>query len=247
MEITIIRHAQSSNNALMEDQHLRVKDPLLTPLGVQQAQRVADWLAQADNLEDMMLLGVDSDERLNNTFRHHITHLYCSPMIRALQTAQPIGQRLGLQPEVWIDIHEHGGIFLKQDGSVQGFGGMTRAEMAAQFPDARLPDAITEQGWWDPARGLEDLSDMHARAIRTARALRLRAATPAGRQDSIALVSHGMFIDSLLKALLHTLPSDRFFFWHYNTALTRLDINDDDSVSVRYSNRVTHLPPEMVT
>ena len=86
MEVYIIRHAQSTNNALMDDQHMRVEDPPLTEVGHQQAERLSAFLATAPNLEDMVRHKVDAPERTSNDFPQTITHLYCSPMHRALQT-----------------------------------------------------------------------------------------------------------------------------------------------------------------
>lgn len=247
MEVYIIRHGQSVNNALMEDQHLRVADPDLTPLGVQQAERVAKFLAEAPDLEQMVRHSIDSDERKAATRPQEITHLYCSPMRRALQTAQPIARALGLRVNVWVDIHEHGGIFLEEDGVVTGLGGMTRSQIAEEFPDYELPETITDAGWWGSASGMEDISGVYARAARVALDLRARAQSPKTRGDKVALVAHGMFIDALLKAFLNNLPSNRYFHWHYNTAVSRVDLIEDGVVLVRYVNRVDHLPPDLVT
>lgn len=246
MEIYIIRHAQSENNALMEDQHLRVQDPSLTPTGFKQADCLSDFLVDATNLEELVRHKVDAPER-ETPFRHTFTHLYCSPMLRALQTTQPVAAKLGMTPEVWIDIHEHGGIFLEKDGVATGFGGMTRSQILADFPDYVLPEAITEDGWWNPLNGMEHISQLYARATRVAGRLRARAQSPETKDDKVALVVHGMFIDALIKAFTHNLPSDRYFHWHYNTAITRLDLIEDGVVILRYANRVTHLPAELVT
>jgi 2,3-bisphosphoglycerate-dependent phosphoglycerate mutase/probable phosphoglycerate mutase len=109
MEIYLIRHGQSVNNALGDDLTRRVMDAPLTELGQQQAAHVAQHLAAADYPEAAFYH--------NGRPRDHygLTHLYCSAMQRALQTALPIGQALGLMPEVWVDIHEHGGIYLDDE------------------------------------------------------------------------------------------------------------------------------------
>ncbi len=246
MELYIIRHGQSQNNALMENQHLRVEDPLLTEAGEQQAQHVARFLADTINLEDLVRKPVDDPAR-GKPHPYQFTHLYCSPMIRTMQTIQPIGETLGITPEIWIDIHEHGGIFLKKDGVTTGYGGQKRQQIVERFPNFVIPDAITEEGWWNPANGMEHIAGCHARAIRVAMDLRKRAQDKESRHDKIAIVSHGMFIDSLLKALTNTLPTNQHFHWHYNTAITRVDFVEHDVVIIRYVNRVTHLPPELIT
>jgi broad specificity phosphatase PhoE len=62
-------------------------------------------------------------------------------------------------------------------------------------------------------------------------------------------VTHGTFLNSLIHALLHLQPSaqSRVYFSHLNTALTRLDFLQDGGLSVRYHNRITHLPVEYLT
>lgn len=246
MELYIIRHGQSTNNALLENQHLRVPDPALTDIGKQQAERVAQYLATCTDVDMLVRYSVDAPERAAVS-TYPITHVYCSPMYRTLQTAQPIARAFGLQPEVWIDIHEQGGIFLEENGSVKAYGGKTRSEILAEFANYALPDAITEAGWWVSQNGKESVELCHARAMRVARRLKERAAQPDSQDHHIALVSHGAFIASLLKALLNLLPGDHFDFYHYNTAITRVVILATGEVAIRCLNRTVHLPPELLT
>lgn len=245
MELYIIRHGQSANNAL-EDHVQRVHDPELTDLGKQQVQRVAEFLAHAES-RDPFVNPTTGFSRRNGIMGAGITHLYCSPMQRALQTAAPIATALGIAPEVWIDIHEHGGIYLDQpEGTPVGMPGRTRAEILADFPNYILPEVITEEGWYNAAQGYENLSLAYGRAIKVAVELRRRASRPEAQDERIALVSHGTFIDALLKALFNQLPARQLYYLHYNTAITRLDFSSDHLV-VRYINRVDHLPPEMIS
>ena len=140
MELYIIRHAQSTNNALA-DLRDRVRDPALTELGQRQAEIVAEHLASGTNLE-LSVGTTEEDTSVRQRHGYGLTRLYCSAMYRALQTAQPIGEALDLAPEVWIDIHEHGGIFLdhgEADGLV-GYPGQTRSEILAEFPNYVLPN-----------------------------------------------------------------------------------------------------------
>jgi broad specificity phosphatase PhoE len=247
MQLYIIRHAQSQNNAsMMLDEYDRVADPELTEVGHQQAEHLAEYLATAEEAEQIVTKHTSENSR---TDRHafKFTHLYCSPMHRSLQTARPIAAALGMKTEVWVDIHEHGGIFLEEKGVVTGYGGRTRLQILDEFPDYVLPDEITERGWWMPEHGREDLPANHARALRVGRALRERAAHDDTKDDRIAIVSHGTFIDSLLKMLYGILPAERVFHWHYNTAMTRVDILQDGVLIIRYVNRIPHLPPHLVT
>lgn len=246
MELYLIRHGQSYNNAVLEYESQRVPDPELTEIGHQQAQCVAEFLATSPNLEDIALMANGRKESAPHP-RHRITHLYASPMHRALQTAKPISAALGLKVEVWIDTHEVGGIWMRKDGVVTGLGGLTRSQIQQHFPDYVLPETITELGWWNPQDGEEDIMRCASRAIRVAKALRHRATQEETMNDAVALVTHGTFMDQFIKALTNNLPSENEFFWHYNTAITRFDIHRDGRVVARYINRVTHLPPHQIT
>lgn len=246
MDVIVIRHGQSTNNALMENQHLRVQDPALTDMGKKQAERVADYLANCPDLEQLVRTPVNSPER-DSVPTYPITHLYCSPMHRTLQTAYPIAQALGLKPEIWVEIHEHGGLFLEENGKDTGHPGLTRSQILADFPDYQVPETITDEGWWKPANGRESLELCTARALSVTRMLKTRAAREESKHDRIALVTHGMFMDQLIKALLSLLPGDRQYFFHYNTAITRFEIGTDGYVYLHCMNRTHHLPPELIT
>lgn len=238
MRLYLIRHGQSTNNALMELGRYdsdREADPNLTEIGQQQAQSVAQWLS--DRL----------DSAGQSAAPYGLTHLYCSPMRRALQTAQPIAQALGLPAALWRDIHEIGGIFLADEqDNVTGFPGMTRQEIEAEFPEMTLSDEIHDHGWWDTGMGRETPAHFVNRAIRVSMALRDRAHT----EERIALVSHAAFLDALLKALLKQSPMhpEERFYLHYNTGVSRLDIDEGRGGDrIHYLNRVDHLPQEQRT
>jgi len=235
MEIYIIRHAQSTNNAL-EDQSERVCDPPLTDLGRRQAEILARHLGQGQ--EPFAQAAGNRNPR-----GYGITRLYCSPMWRALQTAQPIGQILELAPEVWVDIHEYGGIYLDHGdaGGIVGYPGRNRSEILEEFPDYLLPADVTERGWWN--QGREDRSACFGRAIKIARTLRGWAES----DERVAIVSHGGFIDALLKSLLNHAPSPYVFYYHFNAAISRIDLYAGGRLDVRYFNQVAHLPPESIS
>ena len=242
MELYIIRHGQSTNNAL-EDETQREVDAPLTDLGKQQAELLAAYLADGHN-RDRWVNPATGYSRPDDDKGFGVTHLYCSAMYRSLQTTQPIARALGLRPEVWIDIHEHGGIYLEQPDGIVGFPGKTRSEIMSEFPDYALPDAISDNGWWKQEIGQESLAMAQGRAIKVAGELRRRADSGEG----IAIVSHGTFIDALLKALFNQLPSRQFYYLHYNTAITRIDFSGDrDRLLVRYVNRTAHLPNDLVS
>lgn len=229
MILYIIRHAQSTNNALRDGER-RVCDPALTGLGQRQAQLLAQHLATGNDP--------------GTGHGYGIARLFTSPMRRAMQTALPIGRALGLQPEVWIDIHEQGGIYLDH-GPVRGYvgyPGMTDAEMLAECSDLVLPDGVTDRGWWTGGR--EEWSGCLARAEGVAATLRLWAP----RDERIAMVTHGGFIDALLKVLLDDADlSDTYYYLCYNTAISRLDWTGHSGPEAPYLARVDHLPAPFVS
>lgn len=245
MELYLIRHGQSQNNALA-DQNIRVHDPALTDLGRQQADLLAAYLSDGHN-RDPWVDHTSGFTLHDQTATFGITQIYVSPMRRALQTAAPIAAALGVTPEVWVDIHEHGGMYLEQDGVITGFPGLTRTEIAADFPTYTIPEAVGENGWYDPQKGHESFAGAYGRALSVATELRKRAADPARRGERVALVTHGTFLDGLLKAFFNQLPSRHLYYLHYNTGFTRLDFLDTERLLLRFVNRGTHLPREMIS
>ncbi len=242
MRLFIIRHGESVNNFLNDqypyDEYMakRTPDPELSELGWRQANAVATHLATATVAEHHHTV-------LQESAVYGITHIYCSAMIRAMQTAQPIAEALGIQPEVWLDLHEQGGLFygnLRHPESVTGHPGMTRAEMEARFPGYRLPGEVTDSGWWK--HGHESPDAFYSRTVKVAEQLRQLAQQDheQGRDGRIALVVHGDLIDLLMKALLGQLPGHSFRYTNYNTAINRLDFSPNGSIFLRYVNRTEH-------
>ncbi|KAA3661702.1 MAG: histidine phosphatase family protein [Chloroflexi bacterium] len=78
MKIYLSRHGQSRWQVSINEEGL---DSPLTELGQNQAQYLANWLA--------------NDAALNNGTRVDVAHLRVSPLIRAQQTAVPIAEMLG--------------------------------------------------------------------------------------------------------------------------------------------------------
>lgn len=228
MHVYLIRHAQSENNVLTEASiHRRKVDPSLTKLGFRQRDLLAQFLASGKDVN-------------NESF--DISHLYCSAMYRALLTAQPLTAALERQAQVWVDLHEKGGMFQRRAGRVNGFTGMTRAQIEGKFLGYELPRDISEDGWYDAGLGMEPETYSLFRAIKVANALRRRGHS----DDVIALISHAGFLDVLLKAIFDQLPSRPHImrFFHDNTAITRVNYQGSRP-TLHYMNRVDHLPPEL--
>ncbi|MGC8780008.1 MAG: histidine phosphatase family protein [Anaerolineae bacterium] len=241
MDLYIIRHAQSYNNAL-SDERERVCDPDLTDLGRQQAELLAMHLATGRDLHPQ------PTRPWNTTFSanghgYGIQRLFTSAMRRALQTARPIGLALGLQPEVWLDIHEHGGIWLDHgpDVGILGHGGITRAELMAEFPHYAVPAGITEEGWW--RGGQESLEAAAERARRVAATL----CSWGPCDEKIAIITHGAFATLLLRALLGEPVLQPVYYHLDNASISLIRFRANGEISVRYLNRLDHLPADLIT
>jgi 2,3-bisphosphoglycerate-dependent phosphoglycerate mutase len=243
MELYIIRHGQSTNNvSMIYDAKDREADPPLTDLGQKQAAKVADYLTNATNVDQWVDRKTEDRE---NKQGFGLTRLYCSPMLRTLQTSLPIAKALSLHPEVWPDLHEHGGLHLDtgDERGILGFPGLGRSAMMEQFPGYVVPETITEAGWYDPSHGVEDIARAMGRAIRVASVLKAQATS----QERIGLVIHGTFADALIKALLNMLPNHEVYFLMYNTGITHIDFRQDGKTIPRYMNRVAHLTNDEVS
>lgn len=124
MELYLIRHAQSRNNALPEEQ--RVEDPPITEVGHKQAAQLGDWIPS---------LG--------------LTRLVTSPFLRTLQTTEHIHRATGLTPHVERELHELGGCVAGASvDELVGRPGMTHTEIEARFPAFQVSPEINGQGWW---------------------------------------------------------------------------------------------------
>ena len=240
MQFYFIRHAQSVNNALYDETgswNSRNEDPELTVKGQQQAQHLAQFVAQAD-------VNFDPDRRNEaNRFGFGFTHIYTSLMVRAASTGTPLADALGLPLVAWLDVHETGGIFLDDlaTGEQIGLPGKTRADFEARFPNLVLPAELDHTGWWN--RPFETDDERPARARRFLTELLARHG---GTDDRVAVVSHGAFYNRVLAALLKIAYGDGWWFGVNNTGITRIDFRENE-IGLMYLNRTDHLPRELIT
>ena len=227
MQLFFIRHGESQNNQLWrqtQSEEGRSEDPDLTDMGHQQTQIVADFLAA--NQEEFAF-----------------THIYTSLMLRAVRTAQPIAQKLNLPLIAWPEIHEGGGIYLKNEetGERSGLPGNSRSFFEVQFPDLGLPDWLGENGWWN--RPHEERAQTSIRAQTVLLELKRRHAE---NKDHVAFVSHGGFYNYILNVLMHKTQRDDYWFELSNTGISRIDFREDRTVFL-YLNRRDFLPKELIT
>jgi 2,3-bisphosphoglycerate-dependent phosphoglycerate mutase len=244
MDLYFIRHGQSENNVLEGDpalHHLRKADPNLTSIGYQQAEQLAVRLAvQTPPSLTQSFLFPDP----HNTQGFAITHLYCSLHLRAIQTAMPTCNALGLPLVAWKLAHEHWGLF-QYDNETDTYtphAGPSRTYFAEHFPKLVLPADVGEDGWWQGTR--EDSAAKNARARAFYAELLARHG---GTDDRIALVSHGGFFVSLMRAIFETpFAEESNWFLMHNCAISRLHFSQRGPLLV-YANHTHHLPYEYHT
>ena len=173
MELYLIRHAQSLNNArpVME----RVEDPSLTELGQQQASHLAEWVSR---------LG--------------LTRVVTSPFLRTLETAEHIRRTTQLEPDVQADLHEQGGCVSGEHPELMvGRPGRTRSQIAAEFPGFKVGSEIDGEGWWRS----QPYESEEAARHRAARVLARTRARFGCTQERVAYITHGDFKRLLLQQL----------------------------------------------
>ncbi|MCU0958585.1 MAG: histidine phosphatase family protein [Pirellulaceae bacterium] len=171
MDLFLIRHAQSANNANPASR--RVEDPPLTELGNAQCVHLA---------RHVTTLGID--------------RLITSPFRRALQTAEYLRPATGLIPSVQVELHESGGCVAGVEPSeMVGRPGLTRAEILDAFPPYDVEAAIDGQGWWR-SRPYESDDEALERAARVLADTQTRW----GASDQrVVYVTHGGFTMQLLR------------------------------------------------
>ena len=243
MYVYLVRHAQSENNALTAPglhNPSRRADPGLTRKGEAQARalerRFAEFVASSSKAT------VDAE-------------IWTSCMRRCLLTTEGIARGMGTRARCAPALHEHGGCFEGARGGrgVEGRRGMTKDEIEGEFERIDAPEEIKD-GWWDPARGCESVRDAQTRGAEVAkwlwdkaRAMREGAATKA----DVVLVSHGMFIDILLKTLFdapRTTGKQGALFCSQNACVHKLHFDvaeDGESVGMQFFNDVTHVPMDV--
>ncbi len=124
LEIVLVRHAQPE----WEPEGRAVDDPGLTPLGHAQAKLAAEWLALAP-----------------------FDAFYTSPLQRTRETARPIANALGRQPEILTWLHE-----LK----LPSMDGFTSDQVQDFF---RRANARELDAWWDGMPGGESFRHFYER------------------------------------------------------------------------------------
>ena len=230
MRFVLVRHGQSTNNALWAetgDETGREADTRLTALGEAQAAALATY-ASSPGLP------------------WALTHLYASPMARAVQTAAPLADALDLPLVLSPDLFEVGGPYDLVDGTGEQVAhpGSGASVIAALSERVRLPDWLTEEGWW---RGEVE----REREVYVARADRLIGTLRDTHHpdDVVGLVSHGWFGNVLLGRLLG-IEHMNGAFELANTSISLLEDTDEGvpwSITAIRVNWLPHLAADQVS
>ncbi|MFN2187915.1 MAG: histidine phosphatase family protein [Candidatus Promineifilaceae bacterium] len=246
MQLYLIRHAESENNALYArtgSYEQRNPDPRLSETGHAQAQLLARFLDQANP---------EAKTDAHDTFDQRgfkITHIYCSLLRRSIETALAISEVLDIPAVAYPDLHEWGGMFeLVGEEERKGLAGPNRAFFSENYPDLVLPDSLDDEGWW--SRPHEEKHETFPRAERVLREL---LSLHKDFEDHVVLVTHAGFFHSLLTTLFE-IPLDanneywgtKVLFAANNAAITRISINQR-GVVMMYLNRVDFLPRGLIT
>ncbi len=217
-QLLLIRHAQSNNNANPE--HLRIPDPGLTDLGIEQANCAARWLE-----------------------RRNVTHLYASPFLRAMLTVEPISKQLRLPVTIRADIFEQGGCYQGHvPGEEVGQPGMSGEQIRERFPGWQVDMAISSSGWW-ASRPYESFIQAQQRARSVVEWFNSELAVIPGCH---AIVTHGDFKHLLVSELLAKSRGVREWGPIHNTSISRFAFNDG-TWQLDWFNSAHHLPHHLIT
>jgi 2,3-bisphosphoglycerate-dependent phosphoglycerate mutase len=246
MELYFIRHGQSVNNVNWKTPgYLEHPDAPLTEVGLEQAQYLAEFLGQNQPIRNA------SAWNAQNCFGFGLTQLYTSLVERAVRTAAPVAQALGISFSAWPEIHEVGGIYSREDHLNRiGLPGKPRSYFEQNFPALKLPDELDESGWWN--RPYETDEQRQPRANQFLADLLARHGDREGQpEERVAIVSHGDFFVYLMCSLLNltyrkAAHNSEFWFYLNNCSISRFDIHPGE-ILIAYLNRTDHLPANLIT
>lgn len=197
MELILVRHAEPVRIAPGERGDGPV-DPELTELGHDQARRLGAWLAPD---------GID--------------HVITSPLLRARETAAPLAERLGRQPEIDAGLIEYD----------VGADSYIPVEELRLTRDDRWTAMV--EGRWEDFGG-EPPEKFRARVL--PRMAEIAAAHPGER---VAVVCHGGVVNVYLAAVIGI---DRTLWFEPGyTSVSRVKVSRDGLRSIATLNETAHL------
>lgn len=242
LELYFIRHGQSTNNVIMEENEhedylmAREADPDLTTIGEEQARLAGKYLAQPAASD-----GFDPQNREG----FGLTHLYCSLMVRAIKTGQAISKSAGLPLVAMPEVHETGGMFRVEvvDGEKQFIGtpGPGRSFFTENFPELVIPDDLSEEGWWNQDKEPRENYVKRARLV-----IDHLIATHGGQGHRVGIVMHGGIFARIMTAFFD-IQAEHYWFLMNNCGISRVDIQESGFFMLAYMNKVDYLPDHLVT
>jgi broad specificity phosphatase PhoE len=206
--LLLVRHGETEWHA--ENRYAGISDVPLTERGLRQADALGKWAA-----------------------RRRPDAVVCSPLTRALRTAEPAARALGVVPEVVEALREVD----------FGWGeGRTIAEMRAERPElaeAFLADA--ERGAFPRSEPVADAAKRAVAALRE-----VAGAHPGG---AVLVVAHNTLLRIALCALLG-IPLGRYRLvlpGLHNTAVTELELGPATGVAALHALNVPTDGPEVAS
>lgn len=217
MDLYLIRHGQSTNNR--GDNH--VDFPSLTDLGCKQAYLAGKVLKDVNPVK-----------------------LYCSPMLRAVQTAQKVGSEINLDPQIIVELHEGGGIYTL--APEKRMDGLKRSEILEFCPNAILPETVTEEGWqFHQAHTKEEGVRLIRRNME--KVINFLRESHYDQEDKVAVITHGRSGSILISTVLGMPPGRDYARFGQNNCGTSLIRISSDMTRLVFLNRIDHMPTEYVT
>ena len=221
MELYLIRHAESANNA--RPTYERVEDPAITPVGRLQAVHLADWLAT---------LAADA--------------LITSPFLRTLQTAIPILESTSFTMQIWHNVFERGGCFRGYDETnLAGAMGMSRGQILRTLGQhagrCTLDESIDDEGWWG-----EQEPELDIEAERRSREVCERLLSTFGAEQVVVLLIHADLKRLMLTEMMDDHVNVSKLGPMRNAGITKVN-RVNGRWQLDYFNSVTHLPARLIT
>ena len=242
MRIYIIRHGLRAD---FEPDYDGGSNPPLGKIGHRQAEHLAEFMAGE---------GIDG--------------LYSSCMLRALQTAAPLHQKIGGDWNVWpvfceTDIRawdarrqddpdvaaraaawptgESVPVPTPEEVEAREGNYYLLSSLAKRFPGVKLTQPLRwPDAWWTSLEG-GCRETGYARLELGIRALLSRH----NDDDRVAVVGHGNSGDMLLRILMDFPREPLRRFWTDNACVSRVDIDENGQRRLMYTNSTDHLPREL--
>lgn len=194
MELLLIRHALPVRREVADGP----ADPELSEEGFQQAIRLAEYLA--------------TDE---------IDSIYVSPLNRAVQTATPLAQRLGLHPVV-----------------VEGIAEYDRT--SNEYVPIEELRATNDPRWQNLVDGIWESTDETPEQFKTRVVLAIETIIDRHQSSRVAVVCHGGVINHYVANILGITTTRGFFYPNY-TSIHRVSASRNGLRSLVILNETAHL------